>query len=200
MESEEEAPTRLRPSPNAELVFRPQFEVRGPNRLELVGEHDDEDTIPWGLWGGIVAVVAGMVLIIYEGAYGFHSFWSIAVAVLVIGFGAILARYGARTSLRSISLGRVDLQSGIFWIEDEDWQPVRLDRVEEVVYAMIKYPVSKKKKKAVKVQAFTVLLRVADELVPVVEASPDKGQVYAIAKTFAQWTGNEVSHVGIGVK
>lgn len=195
----ETRPTRLRPSPHSELLFRPQFEVRGPQSLELVAERDDENTVPWGLWGGLLAVVAGIVLIVYEGAYGFHSFWTIAIAVAVIGLGAIVARFGARSSLTQISLGRVDLQSGVYWIESEELQPIRLDSVGEVVYAMIKYPVSRERK-AVKVQAFTVLLRVEDELIPVVEASPDKAQAFAIARTFAQWTGNDVSHVGIGVK
>lgn len=193
-------PTNLRRSEVEELVFRPFFEATGPNRLDLIAYRDDDSTIPWGLWGGLLAIAAGIALIVREGAYGFHSVWTITAALAIVAIGVLSAKFGTRSSRLPVHLGRVDLQSGVFWIPNTDGEsPIRLDSVTEVVYAMVKYPLTRRDTRT-RIDAFTVLVRTGAELVPIIEASPDKNQVFAIAKTLGQWTGLEPTYVGIGVK
>jgi hypothetical protein len=110
----------------------------------------------------------------------------------------ITARFGPRTSLVPVSLARIDLQ--LRHIEVEGAAPLHFAEVSEVVYAMVKYPVDMSAR-AVKVDAFTVMLRNADgDLLPLLEASPDKNEVFMIAKACASWTGLDITHVGLGVK
>ena len=165
--------------------------------LEFVALRDDPKKKPWGLWGAIIAIVTAFALLIFGGLDNFRSLWTILTAVAFIGLGAMAARFGPRSSLRETRLGFVDLQRGSITLGNT---AVPFDSVTEIIYGMVRYPVSKTPG-AVRVQAFTVLARYGDnDLFPIIEASPDKNAAYNVARLMASWTGLEISHVGLGVR
>ena len=191
-------PTELiRPNPEAALLqFQPQFEQL-EDALVLTAKVDDPAITPWGLWGAVVAIVAGIALLAIEGLTAFHSFWLIATAVTFVGLGAVLARFGPRTSLKTIELLSVYPHLAEFRVGGHTFM---FAEVTEIVYAMVKYPLEKDDQ-TLRVQAFTALARVGDDmLIPLVEASPDKDHVFTVARAFSRWTGRSVTHVGLGVQ
>lgn len=191
-------PTELvRPNPEAALLqFQPTFE-QTDDALVLTARVDDPTIIPWGLWGAVIAVVAGVALLAIEGLTAFQSFWMIAVAVTFVGLGAVLARFGPRTSLVRIHLLTVYPHLAEFRVGGRTFM---FSEVTEIVYAMVKYPLAKDDE-TLRVQAFTALARVGDDvLIPLVEASPDKDHVFTVARAFSRWTGRSVKHVGLGVQ
>lgn len=187
---------RLTPSV-AELVYSPRL-VAQPWGAELVAKRDNPKIITWGLWGAVSAAIVGFTTLVYEGYRGFNNWYTVGLAVCLMTIALLTARFGPRTSLVPVSLARIDLQRR--QVEVDGTPPLHFDDVSEVVYAMVKYPVEQNAR-SVKVDAFTVMLRNADgDLLPLLEASPDKNEVFRIAKACASWTGLEITHVGLGVK
>lgn len=187
---------RLTPSV-AEIVYSPHL-VSHAWGAELVAKRDNPKIITWGLWGAVAAAVVGFTTLVYEGYRGFNNWYTVGIAVSMMTVALLTARFGPRTSLVTVSLARIDLHRR--HVEVDGTPPLPFDDVREVVYAMVKYPVEKNPR-SVKVDAFTVMLRNAEgNLMPLLEASPDKNEVFRIAKACSTWTGLEITHVGLGVK
>lgn len=179
-----------------ELVYSPHFVAR-PYGVDIAAKRDDPKIIAWGLWGSVAAAIVGFATLIFEGWRGFHNWTNVSIAVVLMAIALIAARLGPRTSLVPVTLAEVDLQQRSFRVGHEP--DLAFSDVSEVVYAMVKYPVERGQR--IKVDAFTVLLRNSDgDLVPLLEASPDKNAVFSIARACSQWTGREITHVGLGVK
>ncbi|MEZ4462859.1 MAG: hypothetical protein R3E66_24655 [bacterium] len=187
---------RLKPAIE-ELVFAPALVAR-PYGADIVGKRDDPTIQPWGLWGAVSAAVVAFSTLIFEGWRGFHNWSTVTLAVLLMAVALIAARFGPRSSLVPVTLAKIDLTQR--HVRVGDGPPLPFSEVQEVVYAMVKYPVEPGNT-AVKVDAFTVLLRNEDgDLLPLLEASPDKNEVFHLAKACSRWTGLEITHVGLGVK
>lgn len=190
------AVVRLTPAVE-ELVYEPRL-VAHPWGAEIVARRDDPTITPWGMWGAVSAAVVSFLTLLFEGWRGFHNWTTVAIAVLLMAAALITARFGPRTSLVPVSLAKIDLRARAVTVGDHP--PLPLSDVHEVVYAMVKYPIERHAG-AVRVEAFTVMLRNANgDLLPLLEASPDKNEVFRIAKACASWTGREITHVGLGVK
>lgn len=180
-----------------ELVYDPRL-VAHAWGAELVARRDDPTITPWGMWGAVLAGVVGFMTLVFEGWRGFHNWYTVGIAVLLMAAALLTARFGPRTSLVPVSLARIDLRERQFNVGDH--APLPFSDVQEVVYGMVKYPIERGKR-AVKIEAFTVLLRNADgDLLPLFEATPDKNEAFRVARACAQWTGRDITHVGLGVK
>ncbi len=186
------------------LIFKPRVDQVGPRSFRIMGLRDDERTVPWGFWGGLLAVAVGVGILGYGGVTGLWALWDMVGAIAVLTVGILLMRYGARTSLAEEPCAEIDLSEGTIRLMSSTagvaLPEIRIADVTEVVFGMTRYPVSKGEG-AVNVEAYTLLVRHAsDTLVPVVEVSPDKDQLFGVAKFIARVTGQRMTQVGIGVK
>jgi hypothetical protein len=186
------------------LIYGPVVQQLAPDRFAVVGQKDDASVIPWGFWGGLVAVAAGAVVLAYQGLTGLWAFWNLVWALIPMAFGLILMRFGSRSSLRAEPCAEIDLRTGTLRLlsstENIALPEVRLDDLTEIVFGMTRYPVSHDRG-AVDVDAYSLLVRHAsDTLIPVVEVSPDKDSLFAIARFLSRVTGLQIMQVGRGVK
>jgi len=198
----EVGPTRLvGVSPGNHLVFRPRVEQASVRTHRIVAEIDDGQT-PWGFWGGVLSAAVGASVIAFEGLRGLWDPAYLLTAVAVMVVGLLLMRFGRRTSLDGYVCAEIDQVTR--WLvlpgDGDGPLPVHLDEVTEVVFGMMKYPVSASPS-AVEVDAYTVMVRRGtDVMLPVVEATPDKEWAYDVAGYLAEMTGLDVTQVGIGIK
>lgn len=186
------------------LIFKPRVEQPGPQIFRIVGRRDDPGTTPWGFWGGVLAVTVGLAVLAYEGVTGLWAIWDLVGSIAVIVVGLLLLRFGARTSLTDEPCAEVDLaERRIRLLSSTESLPLpdlAIDDVVEVVFGMTRYPVSVGKDSP-KVDAYSLLVRHhSDTLVPIVEVSPDKDELFGVARFIARVTGQPLTQVGIGVK
>lgn len=184
------------------LIYDPTLRQTSMERFEVTGRRDDSSVIAWGFWGGLLALVVAVGLVI--GAQNVYSVWDIAWAVAALAVGLLFYRFGRRSSTCEELLCEIDLgREALSWPTDgpgEGVLTVGFDAITELVFGMTRYPVSEKRRD-VDVHAFTLLVRDDDErLVPVVEASPDKEAVHEIAKFLAQQLRTHITYVGVGIK
>lgn len=193
--------TRPRKLPGAleELVFEPTLQ-RTTHGAVLVAQREDQSITPWGLWGAVSTAVTGFLLLSYEGYRGFHDWNTVVFSVMILAVALMLARFGRKNSLVPVRLLEVDLERRQLTLPTSPETVLSLDDVHELVYAMIRYPISNSRG-AVKVEAYSVLVRTPEgDLLPLIEASPHKTAVFSFARAMSQWTGHDITHVGIGVK
>lgn len=185
------------------LIYRPRVVRHSATLFQLVGMRDDEAIVPWGLWGGVFAAAVGVGLIIYEGVTGLWAFWDLTGAIAAIVIGLLLMRFGRRSSLEPEPCAEIDLEQRTLRLTSsaEVALPiVSLDDITEVVYGMTSFPVSSAEN-AIHVDAFSLLVRYGDNLLlPVIEVSPDKDELYMIARFISQVTRTPLTQVGAGVR
>lgn len=119
--------------------------------------------------------------------------------------GAVLYQYGRRSTLEDVTLCRIDeRRSVVEWPEGAqsglDETVASFEEITEVVFGMTTLPVDEGQPD-VRVDAFSLLVRRSDdELIPVVEGSPYKGNVHNIAQYLADLTGTDITYVGRGIE
>lgn len=196
--------TELRWSGPGQLVYEPTLHQVGPNRFVIEGKRESDSGVPWGFWGGVLVVVTlGMMI---AGAQNFYSLSDMLLAGLTLAVGFLLYHFGRRSSLGESVLCEIDAGWGrLRWpagaLPDENEERVLgMDSVTEVVFGMTRLPVASDSRD-VRVDAFTLLVRTeAEELIPIIEGSPYKGEVHEIAKFVAELTGEPLTYVGRGIK
>lgn len=195
------------------LVYNPSIRQVSQTHFQICGRREVSGTIPWGFWGGILVAFVAYFLI--TGSQGFWSVLDIVWALIALSVGLLLFRYGRRSSLRLDVLCGLDLEREvIFWpasqpdtLGDKAANPgtfgqgelaLNFNEIEEVVFAMIDYPLSMQKDD-VDVHAFTLLVRDgAQRLIPIIEATPAKTEAHEIAKMIAGQLRLKISYVGKG--
>lgn len=180
------------------LVYKPT--LRGTGHLvELNAKRANPKKRPWGLWGAVTAAAGSFGLFTYEGARGFHDWNTVMVAIVVLGFALMAARFGPMDSMEDTHLATFNLAERKLEVKGAEGQ-LDFSEIDELVYAMVKYPIAENERK-VKVDAFSLLVRTPEgDLLPIIEASPDKNAVFNTARAVSQWTGHEITHVGLGVR
>ncbi len=145
--------------------------------------------------------VATLMFFWLRGSAGYYSMSDMLVALLLGGGATMFYRWGPRDSLRRHVLATVDAERRqLRWGEDGGAQiALDFDDVQEIVFAMIRFPVSPTRPDA-RIHVYTLLVRDArEELVPVIEASPNKGETFHIAKQLSAVTGVAITQVGEGI-
>ena len=183
-------PTKL--EPGVGLVFKPIVHLIAPDTFRLMGEQRDESIVPWGFWFGAIFATIGAAILVYFGSLGFWSVGETALGVGAVVTGLLFFRYGVTSRLRELELAMIDGPRGTLALVGKP--QFSLAEIEEVVFGLTRYPEA-----GVKVQVFTLLIRVGDTLFPVVEASPDKGLLFEVAKVISRLSGAPLKQVGEGV-
>lgn len=187
------------------LIYEPELRQRG-DEVDVLGMCDDLSALPWGMWLGVAALVvmAGFVATRGAGAV-FFSLRDMLIALALLGVGIAAFRYGPSGRQRRVTLATIDLaREQLAWPTSSGGAAqLVLDFAEiaEVVFAMIYFPVSPSRPDE-RIHVFTVLVRQGDEdgeLVPVIEATPDKRASWAIAQQLARVLGVPLAQVGEGV-
>ena len=186
------------------LVFEPALHQVGPERYLVEGRREVDSGIPWGFWGGVLAL--GALLLLLANAASFWTMWDFLWAALAALVGVFLYRYGRHTSLGDVILLDVDIGWGAMrWPTDAlsgegAERVVDFEGVTEVVFGMTRMPVTTRSR-GVRVDAFTLLVRTTDDhLIPVIEGSPYKGEVHDIGRFLAEAIGCELTYVGRGIQ
>lgn len=192
------------------LIHAPMLRQRAAQVFEITGKMEDSRIIPWGFWGGLLAVVAIVGLIVLRGPSGLYDTTEWLVALGLASVGGAMFKWGPRDNLRRHTLLTVDLaRAELRWPVHMHGDPdnvsetevsLALEDVQEIVFGMIYAPLSARTPDA-HIHAFTLLVRNGHgHLVPVIEACPDKGHLYELTQLLAGWTGAPVTQVGEGVR
>lgn len=185
------------------LVYSPKVRKVGAEKLEILGSREDEALIAWGFWGSVILALLGVYILFFRGSAGLHSLGEVVVFSLLVVVGMVLAKLGRRSSLRERVLMEVDLGAGaLIWPTGiaESQLAVSPGEVEAVLYGLTDFSVSSAKN-ATPVQAFAVSLRDRrGEVLPVIEASPDKEGTHQVASLLASLLQMPVTYVGRGVE
>ena len=190
-------------APRDLLTYQPHLQAVGPQQVALMGLRDDERTLAWGFWGGIALGVMMVATVLWSASKGMFSMMDLMAALLLGGLAAVVWRWGPRDTVTPQVLAQLDLERGLLSWPGAAGQltPVTMPLAEitEIVYAMIRFPVSPNRPDA-RIHVFTLLVRDAhDQLLPLIEASPQKEETYEIAQALSRLTGLEISQVGEGV-
>jgi hypothetical protein len=195
--------TKLRWEGPGKIVYEPTLYQNGPEQYVVEAKREKRGLIPWGFWGGLLFV--GVAFTVLAGAQSIYSFWDILWALVGLTVGALMYRYGRRSTVTEITLCEIDRRRGaLHWpggaqsgLEET---LLSIEDVTEVVFGMTRLPVDESSTSA-RVDAFALLVRTSnDELIPVVEGSPYKGNVHEIAKFLADATDTDLTYVGRGIR
>lgn len=183
------------------MVHHPELQQFRAGAVEVRAERENPSVIPWGFWGGLLALVVGVLVV--ASARSVYTLWDLLWAIGAIAFGVLLWRYGRRDAMEQTRLLEIDLdREQLMWLSDERAEggiTLDYDEITEVVFGMTEYPVSDPDD--VKVEAVTLLVRDAtDQLIPVIEATPHKESAHEIAKFIAGQVGHNITYVGRGIK
>jgi hypothetical protein len=194
------------------MIHSPMLRRRGSNEVEIVGLCDDQSAIPWGFWSGAAAIALLIGFVAMKGAGGgIFAMRDVLIAVILGGIAVAMFRYGPSGNQRMIELATIDLERRqLAWASRSESSGPQLvatfEEISEVVFAMISFPVSPARPDA-RIHVYTLLIRVAGwggvdegELVPVIEASPNKREVFVIAQQIAAASGVEVTQIGEGIR
>ncbi len=201
--SDERVETKLRWEGPGKIVYEPTLFQVGPERYVIEAKRERRGLIPWGFWGGLLFV--GVAVIVLAGAQSIYSLWDILWAMIGLTVGALLYRFGRKSTFEEIQLCEVDRRRRtLHWPEgaQSGMQETYLsfDDVTEIVFGMTQLPVDESAVD-VRVDAFALLVRTGDEeLLPVVEGSPYKGDVHEIAGFLAETTETDLTYVGRGIR
>ncbi len=181
------------------LVHTPRVSRRG-RMVDIVGMREVDTGPSIVFWAGLVFLLGGISTLYMKGSSGFHSMTDVALAVVILGGLALVVKFGARETRRPEVLATLDEERGeIAWPMGEGSLTVPFEQLQEVVFAMVRFPVAARVPDAA-VRMYVLLVRDGrGELVPVVEASPDQREVYLIGKALAQIARVPLTQVGEGV-
>jgi hypothetical protein len=189
---------RLRDGGNSELLYRPSLEQLDSGYFEIKASTRNEEAWTWGFWG--LVLVAGAFVSLLVRAPNIFDFWSVITEIIGVTLGLLLYRFGRRTKLEEGRVGALDFERGVLHLDRGEISTVRLDEIVELVFGMTHYPVEQHRPDA-RIHAFTFLIRREDgDLVPVVEASPQKAETFDVANAFSEMLDLPVTYVGKGIK
>jgi hypothetical protein len=186
-------------APRRALVHTPRVRRRG-RLVDIVGMREVDTGPSPVFWAGLVFLLGGISTLYMKGSSGFHSMTDVALAVVILGGLALVVKFGAKETRRPEVLATLDEERGeITWPMGEGSLAVSFEELQEVVFAMVRFPVAARVPEAA-VRMYVLLVRDGrGELVPVVEASPDQREVFLIGKALSQIAGVELTQVGEGV-
>ncbi|RVU48417.1 hypothetical protein EA187_03000 [Lujinxingia sediminis] len=199
--SSEAARAQIVSAPGASMVYSPYLKERPGRALQVLGERDNPSVVPWGFWGAVMLAGLLAAMIVFRGTSGLQSMWDLLWVMLAVVAGSVMLKLGKKTSLEEHLLCELDLMRGIVtWPVQGTELAVTFDEVEELVFGMTHYPISSDGE-GTRVHAFSLLLRDAQgRLVPIVEASPNKGETHQIGQVFARVLEVPLTYVGMGIK
>jgi hypothetical protein len=186
-----------------QLVYEPRIRQVGFDHYAVEGKCEDRNQVAWGFWGGLLAIAVALLLL--SSGFATISMWDLFWAMVAIGVGVLLYRFGERSSLREEVLCEIDIpREQLIWpagtIADDEERHVRFDEVTEIVFGMTRLPVTSSDAR-VRVDAFTLLVRTpAEKLIPVIEGSPYKEEVHEIGEFLGELTGKSMTYVGRGIR
>lgn len=184
------------------LTHSPYLE-RGPEHIvDIMGYRDDLTMFPWGFWGGGAAIMVLLGLVAFRGTSGLFSLLDLLIALTLGGVALVLFRWGPRDTLKPMQLARIDLKQNILTWPSENGRAqfvLSAEDIQEVVFALIRFPVSPNRPDS-RIHVYTLLVRDAnDQLIPVVEASPEDKALFDLGEMIAQWSQAPLRQVGEGI-
>lgn len=200
VEGEHEETVAVRPP---SMVYRPRLRGRGAS-MEVVGTRDDPDAQPWGFWIGVGAIFGLVGFIAWKSSTGgFTTIQDLLVAMIFAAIAVIAMRFGPHERQTEAVLVSVDAEAGhLTWPTPSNTHVVvDFEEIPEVVFAMVYFPLSPSRPDA-RIHVFTLLVRDGEggDLIPVVEASPDKEETFALARQLSQLVDAPITQVGEGVQ
>ena len=200
------------------LIHSPQIMVPEPSVFLITGKKEDPRTKPWGYWFGGAFVVLVILHFFQVGTAVAWSTREIVIGVSLLGIAILFLKYGVTTRFLEREIASIDGNRGTLTIFSTGLKAKRpsgepkgisvppgeervmaLAEIEEVVFGMVQFPV-RDNGTPVTVHAFSLLIRVDDVLIPVVEASPDKGALFEAAKLIGKVSGAPLIQVGDGIR
>jgi hypothetical protein len=184
------------------LVFRPVLVPSAAGDVVQLMGRCERGRTAWGFWGVLTIVIGLLGILAKMGVTRYIDYGDALVALAVIAVGVVLVRVGRLTSLDEVVLGRVDLSARELQIRVGHTGEIRasltLEEISEIVFGMTRYPLVQAR---VRVHAFSLMVRGGDDqLTPVVVASPDKAELYEVAKVLSQVCAAPIKSVGAGIK
>lgn len=205
-ETHDRPPIQAAPVDSA-MVFNPAL-VRKGDRYELFVSREGARRWPWGFWGGITSLGAFVALVLRAGTAGFHDPKLLVAALTLIALGLGLLKWGPTDTTeraRTMTIAPADRQ--LIWHQSgPDAGPntvgvsMGFGEVSEIVFGMVFVPIDASHPDS-RIHAFTLLVRDGrDQLIPVIAASPAKGELFELAKLLSHYTGAPITQVGKGIR
>ena len=178
------------------LIHAPQILVSEPSVFQLIGQKEDPRTKPWGFWFGSAFLALTAFHVYHVGTSVAWSVREIVIGITILGIAVLFLRYGVTTRFVDKLVATLDANRGVLSVGERSFS---IADIEEVVFGMVQFPV-KDNGKGVTVHAFSLLIRIDDALIPIVEASPDKGALFEAAKLVSKISGAPLIQVGDGIR
>lgn len=202
VETNKPKPTLRAASTRGTLTHSPYLERTTPNVVDIMGYRDDLTVFPWGFWGGGAAIVVLLGLVALRGTSGLFSLMDLLIALILGGAALVLFRWGPRDSLKPMQLARIDLEQNVLSWPGESGQAqfvLNAQDIQEIVFALIRFPVSPNRPDS-RIHVYTLLVRDnQDQLIPVVEASPEDKALFDLGEMLSQWSQAPLRQVGEGI-
>ena len=195
--------TRLKWEGPGSIVYEPSLFQTSPEVYSLEAKRENRGVIPWGFWGGLFFV--GLAVVLLASAQNIYSMWDTFLAILGLTAGALMYRYGRKSTLDDVQLCEIDGRRRIIHIPQGAQSGlvethISFDEVTEVVFGMTKLPVDDRTEE-VRVEAFALLVRTDDDsLIPIIEGSPYKEEVHELGKFVSSMTETKMTYVGRGIR
>ncbi len=155
-------------------------------------------------WGLMCIVGTAVAMILVPGLRNFYQPMDVVVPAIAVltGVGLIIA--AGRPNPQLVVLAQVDREEGTIRVTGDaapimegKSRTVWLDEVASIVFGLTRYEFEDKK--GVSVEAFTVCLRLFDgSVLPVVEASPLKQELFEVAKALSAVSQAPIEQAGLG--
>ena len=155
-------------------------------------------------WGLTCLGVTAACLALVPSLRNFYELSHVIPVATAILVGVVLLASAGRPKPELITLARFDLDQGMVLIHghvapqmDGEPRTVWLDEISSIVFGMTRHPVGNRP--GVTMEAFTLCLHLFDgSVVPIVEASPKKLELYQIGKTLSELTHAPLQQAGLG--
>lgn len=181
------------------LIHSPKILVAEPSIFRIMGCKADPNRKPWGFWIGGSFLAFAAFHVYHVGANVRWSIQEIVIGIAFLVVGLLFLKYGVTSNAKEIEVALVDANKGTLIVHSSsNTSQYSLAEIEEVVFGMVQFPVEEGK--SINVHAFTLLVRIGDLMIPIVEASPDKGELFAVTKLMSEISGAPIIQVGDGIR
>ena len=189
------------------IVHHVRMQRERDGGVVISAERDDEAARAWGFWLGSAALLALLGFVSLRGAGGgIFALRDVLIVTFLVCLALVMFRFGPKGERRREVIARLDPQGGgmVVWpapAASSVELVLPIAQISEVVFGMIHFPVSPSRPET-RLQVFTVLVRDTsrpEELLPVIEATPEERPAFFVAELLAKAVGVSVTQVGEGV-
>jgi len=185
------------------MIENPQTAVRD-GALVVLDNRTHHPRSNMRFWGGVLialAVVSMLVFPEFRGTDPTH----LMVPAVTASVGTTLLLLAGRAKQQRVPLAELHPERGLLQIHPAaSTQFADLQRhiwfgeIHDVLFGMTRFPASEGS--SIMIEAFSVCVRLYDgSILPVVEATPDKGPAFVIARELSETLGVPIHQTGLGL-